>query len=73
MKMCERCGVEEAVKKTRFCKDCTKIVKSEMVESGYLIPEPPKFPFGPTEERGRKQLRPVGEINEDDYSEGSDP
>ena len=35
-KKCDRCKVANRVGKTKFCKECKKIVLTELRETGYL-------------------------------------
>ena len=36
MKLCERCQNTPAMKRWKYCKDCKKVVKSELSSTGYL-------------------------------------
>lgn len=38
MKICERCKVEPARKKERFCKPCRYTILAEMENTGYFTP-----------------------------------
>ena len=35
-RLCERCGIKEALPKWKYCKGCKQIVKVELQASGYL-------------------------------------
>jgi hypothetical protein len=40
MKKCDRCNVKHRYGSNRYCKECTKVVKMSLAESGYLTKPP---------------------------------
>jgi hypothetical protein len=60
MKLCQRCGEAESLRKERYCKDCRKAVLDELKQTGYLQDvqgTSPKCHSVFNEERGRQGLR----------------
>lgn len=60
MKLCQRCGEAEAVRKEKYCKGCKKAVLAELKAEGYLQDTrdaSPKCHSVFNDQRGRKGTR----------------
>lgn len=54
--LCERCSVQPAIRKERYCKACRKVVLQEMKEAGFLTraPGPGSYRAGDARENTRE-------------------